>query len=72
MGRCYNNNTNILFWNARGIQNKKTEFFNYFEDNIPIAILNETHLNSTTKFKCPNYCVYRSDGGEDQTAAQPS
>jgi hypothetical protein len=29
--------------------------------NIPIALLNETHLNPTTKFKCPNYCVYRSD-----------
>jgi exonuclease III len=62
MGRCYNNNTNILFWNARGIQNKKTEFFNYLEaNNIPIALLNETHLHPSTKFKCPNYCVYRSD-----------
>jgi hypothetical protein len=64
MGRCYNNDTTILFWNASGIQNKKTEFFNYLEaNNIPIALPNETHLNPTNKFKCPNYCPYRSDRG---------
>jgi hypothetical protein len=59
------NKTNIMFCNARGIRNKKAEFFNYLEANdIPIALLNETHLKSSTKFKCPNYNVYRSDREE--------
>jgi hypothetical protein len=54
--------TDILFWNARGIKSKKFEFLNYLEvNNIPIALVNETHLQPTTKFKCPNYITYRSD-----------
>jgi hypothetical protein len=41
---------------------QKTEFFNYLEgNNLPIALLNETHLHLTTKLKCPNYCPYRAD-----------
>jgi hypothetical protein len=55
-------NTGILFWNARGIRNKKTEFFNYLEaNNIAIALINETHLHPSMKFKCPNYYTYRTD-----------
>jgi hypothetical protein len=57
----FSNNTSIVFWNARGVSNKKSEYFNYLEYNIPIALLNETHLKPSIKFKCPNYCVYRSD-----------
>jgi hypothetical protein len=54
--------TDILFWNARGIKSKKCEFLSYLEvNNIPIALVNETHLQPTTKFKCPNYITYRSD-----------
>jgi hypothetical protein len=52
----------ILFWNVRGIKHKKYEFLNYLETNsIPIALINETHLQPSTKFKCPNYITYRSD-----------
>jgi hypothetical protein len=54
--------TDILFWNARDIKPKKYEFLNYLEANsIPIALINETHLQPFTKFKCPNYITYRSD-----------
>jgi hypothetical protein len=54
--------TDILFWNARGIKSKKCEFINYLEaNNIPIALISETHLQPSTKFKCPNYITYRSD-----------
>jgi hypothetical protein len=59
---CREHNTSILFWNARGISNKKTEFFNYLEaNNIAIALVNETHLHQSVEFKCPNYYTYRSD-----------
>jgi hypothetical protein len=54
--------TNILFWNARGIKSKKYEFINYLDaNNIPRALISETHLQFSTKFKCPNYITYRSD-----------
>ena len=60
--RWEHSNTCILFWNARGISNKKTEFFNYLEaNNITIALVNETHLHQPMKFNCPNYYTYRSD-----------
>ena len=60
--RREHSNTCILFWNARGISNKKTEFFNYLEaNNIAIALVNETHLHQSRKFNCPNYYTYRSD-----------
>jgi hypothetical protein len=43
--------TNNLFWNARGIKSKKYEFINYLDaNNIPIALLSETHLQPSTKF----------------------
>jgi hypothetical protein len=54
--------TNILFWNARSIKFKKYEFINYLNaSNIPIALISETHLQPSTKFKYPNYITYRSD-----------
>ena len=54
--------TDILFWNCRGIKSKKYEFTNYLEaNNIPIALISETHLQPSTKFKCPNYITYRTD-----------
>jgi hypothetical protein len=44
------------------LNKKKSEFLNYLEvNNIPIALVNETHLQPTTTFKCPNYITYRSD-----------
>jgi hypothetical protein len=64
--RREHNNICILFWNARRISNnnnnnnKKAEFFNYLEaNNIAIALVNETHLHHSVKFKWPNYYKYR-------------
>jgi hypothetical protein len=54
--------TDILLWNARGIKSKKLELLNYLEaNNIPIALISETHLQPSMKFKCPNFITYRSD-----------
>jgi hypothetical protein len=47
MGTFRSNNTNILFWNARGISNKRAEFFNYLEaKNISLALVSETHCTA--------------------------
>jgi exonuclease III len=52
----------ILFWNARGIKTKKAELLNYLEaNNLPIALIGETHLHPSNSFKCANYITYRSD-----------
>jgi hypothetical protein len=35
---------------------------NYLEANsIPIALISETHLKPSLKFKCPSYITYRSE-----------
>jgi hypothetical protein len=53
MGVVCNNKTNLLFWNARGISNRKTEYFNSLEaNNMAVAFLNETHIQSSSKFRC--------------------
>jgi hypothetical protein len=61
MGKSFTH-TDILFWNARGIRSKKYEFIHYPEaNNIPIVLISETHLQPSTKFKCPNYTTSQSD-----------
>jgi hypothetical protein len=61
MGK-YLTHSNILFWNARGIKTKKFELLNYLEaNNIPIALISETHLQPSITFKCSNYITYRPD-----------
>jgi hypothetical protein len=53
--------TDILLWNARGIKSKKLGLLNYLEtNNIPIALISETHLEPSMKFKCANFITYRS------------
>jgi hypothetical protein len=50
MGKSFTH-TDILFWNARGIKYKKYEFLNYLEvNNIPVALISETHLQPSMKF----------------------
>jgi endonuclease/exonuclease/phosphatase family metal-dependent hydrolase len=54
--------SDILFWNARGIKTKKLELVNHLEaNNIPVALIAETHLQPSITFKCANYFTYRSD-----------
>jgi hypothetical protein len=58
----YLTHSDILFWNARGIKSKKFELINYLEaNNIPIALISETHLQSSITFRCSYYITYRSD-----------
>jgi exonuclease III len=46
----------------RGIKAKKYELLNYLEaNNIPIALITETHLQPSINFKCTNFRTYRSD-----------
>jgi exonuclease III len=46
----------------RDPEQKKNEFFYYLEaNNIAIALVNETHLHPSMKFKCPNYYTYKTD-----------
>lgn len=53
---------NILYWNCRGIRNKKTEFFDFLiSNNIHIACLCETKLNSDIRFSNNQFHVYRLD-----------
>jgi exonuclease III len=41
---------------------KKFELINYLEaNNIPIALISETHLQPSITFKCLYYIIYRSD-----------
>lgn len=59
------NQINILHWNARGIRNKKLEFFDFLiSRNILIACLNETKLNSDIGFSHNLFHVFRLDNQE--------
>jgi hypothetical protein len=62
MATFRSNNTSILFWNARGIRNKRAEFLTYLYANIILlAPVTEPHLQPSAKLNCPNYFVYRND-----------
>jgi exonuclease III len=68
MGKPFNHSqTDILFWNARGIKSKKCEFLNYLEaNNIPVSLVTETHLRPATKFKCSSYVTCRSERSNER------
>ena len=52
----------IITWNARGINNKKMEFFQFLETNyIDICLLTETWLKSDNSFCHELYSIYRCD-----------
>ena len=56
------NNTNILFWNARGTRSRKIEFLNSLEANsTQLTLINETRLQPSAKLNFRNYFGYRSD-----------
>lgn len=52
----------ILFWNADGIRNKKAELATLLERrNIRIAMVNETELKPEHRLNFTGYTVYRTD-----------
>jgi hypothetical protein len=56
---------NLLYWNARSIKGKSIETHNFLIDNnIHIALFNETWLKNTDKFSFPDYHCYRLDREE--------
>ena len=53
---------NILQWNAEGVFRKKLELAERMnKENIDIACIQETHLNSTHRFQVRGYECFRSD-----------
>lgn len=58
----YTTSLNIVHWNCRGIRNKKAEFFDFLiSNNIHIACLDETKLNSSIRFSHNQFSIYRLD-----------
>lgn len=56
------NNLKILYWNARSIQNKIDETFSYLiENQIDIALFQETYLKPTNSFSHIDFKCYRLD-----------
>lgn len=52
----------ILYWNARSVQNKSFEIFDYLDNNgIDVALFQETHLKPNHSFSHSNYSSYRLD-----------
>jgi len=52
----------ILNWNANSIWNQLHTFKSFLkEQNIDIALINETHLKHYHTFKIPNYQIIRTD-----------
>jgi len=55
------NNTNILFWNARGTRSRRIEFLNHRKGNsIQLTLINETRLQPSAKLNFLKYFGYRS------------
>ena len=57
------NKLKILFWNARGIQHKLFELYEFLDDNfVDLCCISETHLKPTIHLHAhPNYYIYRFD-----------
>lgn len=52
----------LVYWNARGILNKKYELQQFLaEEDVDIMIIGETWLNNNHEFRIPNYKMYRND-----------
>ena len=46
--------TEVLFWNARGVSNKKIELQRFLTSSgIKVALISETHIKPHLKFKVP-------------------
>lgn len=75
MATFRSSNTSRLFWNVRGIRNKRVEFLTYMQINkILLEPVTERNLQPSAKLNCPNYFVYRNDrddtpGGGTATVA---
>lgn len=59
----HKNKLNILYWNARSIQNKIIQLYSYLEENfIDVCCVNETHLKPDIHLHShPDYKIYRYD-----------
>jgi hypothetical protein len=56
------NNTNILFWNARGTRSRRIEFLNHLEANsLQLALIHETRLQPSAILNFLKYFGYRPD-----------
>lgn len=57
----------ILNFNANGVKNQKEEIKTFLQlQNIDIAIITETHLRASDKFKIANYVTHRKDRKDRQ------
>jgi exonuclease III len=55
-------NINIITWNARGINHKSYELFDFLIDNnIHICLATETWLKNNISLSHKNFFVYRND-----------
>jgi len=53
---------NIILWNANGVNQHKHGLLNFLNENkIHIALITETHLTKSIKFKLPGYSIYQAD-----------
>jgi len=53
---------NIIFWNTNSVNQHKNELLNFLNENkIHIALITETHLTKSIKFKLPGYSIYQAD-----------
>ena len=53
---------NIITWNARGIKNKSTEFFEFLlRNNVHICLITETWLKPHINISHKEFFVYRKD-----------
>ena len=68
MDNTPNTDLKVMTWNANSIFRKKSEFFDFLlENDIDLALLNETHLNDKKSFSHPNYVTHRLDRPGDNT-----
>ena len=58
-----NQNLNLIFWNACGVQNKLPELIHFSKERNAHAIaVSETLLKSHSKFFIPGYKIFRCVG----------
>jgi hypothetical protein len=52
-----------MYWNANGALSDQSLFPKFLADHkIDTALINETRLKPTNKFRIPAYTIYRTEG----------
>lgn len=52
----------ICFWNANGVNQHKSEIFNFLSNNnIDVLLLSETHLTNKYNFNIPRYTFHKTN-----------